>query len=251
MLYSTVMRVAVLSDVHGNLIALEAALGDLPPVDSLWCLGDVVGYGPWPNECIEALRSQRVSACVAGNHDRAAVGRLDTAAFNLEAAEAIRWTTEHLTADSRRWLDGLAERQERGQWTIVHGSPRYPIWEYLLDCYDAQPSFACLSTRYAFVGHTHVPAVFTLQGAQEVANCSSQPIVFERPIALGDARTIVNPGSVGQPRDGDPRASYVLLDENRGTVEYHRVAYDIARTQEQMSKVGLPARLAARLSYGL
>jgi len=246
------MLIAVVSDIHGNLAAFKAVLAALPAVDELWCLGDIVGYGPNPNECIQLLDSRRPTVVVAGNHDWAAVGRLDVDTFNPEAAEAICWTARQLTPRSRLYLDSLPTRQVRDDWTVVHGSPRYPVWEYLLDCSDAGASFKYFDTRYCLVGHTHVPAIFVDGYAtEESPRCTSEPVLFDTLLPLPERRTIFNPGSTGQPRDGDPKASYLLLDTERATVEYRRTPYDIRRTQEQMKRVGLPTRLWLRLSYGL
>lgn len=246
------MVVGVISDIHSNLTALEAVLADLPAVDELWCLGDIVGYGPHPNECIEVLRARNPTVVVAGNHDWAAIERLDASAFNLEAAQAIEWTARQLTPRSKLYLESLPSREETGQWTIVHGSPRYPIWEYLLDCAIALPNFKHFSTTHCLVGHTHVPAVFVdKNGGTDRESCESQLAVAGVALNINGSRAFVNPGSIGQPRDGDPRASYLLLDTDKATLEYRRVPYDIGRTQDQMKRAGLPSRLWRRLSFGL
>lgn len=246
------MAIGVISDIHGNLSALQAVLEDLPPIDDLWCLGDIVGYGPHPNECVELLSSHRPSVVVAGNHDWAAIGRMDTASFNPEAAEAIEWTASRLTLQSRRYLEALPTLHRAGEWTIVHGSPRHHVWEYLFTCADARPSFRYFDSKYCLVGHTHVPAIFVNGiGFEDTSDCQAEPIVVGKPVKLGQTRAIINPGSVGQPRDGDPTACYVLLNVDQATVEYRRVEYDIRRTQEAMKSAGLPSRLWMRLAYGL
>ena len=246
------MIIAVVSDIHSNLAAFEAVLAHLPPVDDLWCLGDTVGYGPHPNECIELLESRHPSVVLAGNHDWAAIDRLDIGAFNSDAAQAALWTGRQLTAHSRTFLENLPTLRRVGDWTLVHGSPRQPVWEYVLDCADAQANFKHFETRYCLVGHSHVAAIF-VEGFNQSGelSCFSKPAVVAEKVALGPDRLIVNPGSVGQPRDGDPSACYLLLDTARATIEFRRVAYDVQRTQQDMKKVGLPSRLWHRLSYGL
>lgn len=246
------MVIAVVSDIHSNLAAFEAVLTHLPPVDDLWCLGDTVGYGPHPNECIELLESRHPSVVLAGNHDWAAIDRLDVSAFNPEAAQAALWTAKQLTAHSRLYLESLPTVRQVGNWTAVHGSPRQPVWEYVLGCADARANFEYFETRYCLVGHSHVPAIFVEEfNRSGDLTCSSRPAVVAETVTLGPDRLIVNPGSVGQPRDGDPSASYLLLDTVRATIEFRRVPYDVERTQEAMKRAGLPARLWHRLSYGL
>ncbi len=244
------MRYLLLSDVHSNLAALEAVLADAGPVDAAWCLGDTVGYGPQPNECAERVRSLPRLVCVAGNHDWGALGRLDLSQFNADARHAAEWTGRKLSPANRAWLEGLPERAELEGFTLVHGSPRYPIWEYVLSADVAEENMACFSTLTCLVGHSHVPAIFQ---APSLAHPGVTVLVPQpgEPFHYRSARSIVNPGGVGQPRDGDPRASYVLLDPDAGTLEYRRVAYPIAETQALMRAAGLPPRLAARLSYGL
>ena len=241
------MRVAVISDVHSNLAAFQAVVADFGAVDEVWCLGDVVGYGPDPNECIQLLRQLSGVFCVAGNHDWACVGRLPVEDFNPHARAAVAWTTARLTAVSRDFILGLPTRIERAGYTLVHGSPRDPIREYLMYAWQAAECFAEFSTRCCIVGHTHVPAIFrqTSSGARYV-----DPD-YGAPLQLGAARWIVNPGSVGQPRDGDPDAGYALLDTDAGWLEFRRVPYDVAATQRRMAAAGLPARLSERLSYGM
>ncbi len=241
------MRVAVISDVHSNLTALEAVVADFGAVDEVWCLGDVVGYGPDPNECIRLLRQLPNFSCVAGNHDWACIGKLSTDDFNPAARAAAAWTAAQLTAASRDFLLALPTRLERADYTLVHGSPRDPILEYLLSVWQAAECFAAFATRCCFVGHSHVPLIFeqTPTGARYV-----DPD-YGAPVEAGSARLIVNPGSVGQPRDRDPAASYLLLDPGAGRIEYRRVPYDVAATQARMRAAGLPDRLWQRLSYGI
>lgn len=241
------MRIAIISDIHSNLAALEAVLADAGAVDELWCPGDVVGYGPNPNECVDILRHRR-AICVAGNHDWAAIDRLSTADFNVDAATAAKWTAANLTPQSRRFLEGLPLTHSTGKFTLVHGTLRNPIWEYLLSPAEADDTFSLLKTPYCLVGHTHLPLVFVSPEDGRSSRRLEPPA--GRALGLGDERLILNPGSVGQPRDGNPAASYALLDRASDEIECRRVSYDIERTQLLMQQFGLPARLWQRLSYG-
>ncbi len=250
------MRVLILSDIHANLAALEAVLAEAESFgyDETWCLGDIVGYGPDPNECIERLRHLPGKlVCVAGNHDWAALGRLDMDDFNPEARWAVQWTQAKLTSDHRAWLERLPDAPlVRGRYTITHGSPRYPIWEYILSASVAHSNFAHFSTPYCLIGHTHVPAIYRLTEEEDGRDrCQELTPVFEHSIMLaGSHRLILNPGSVGQPRDSDPRASYALLDTDNDLWTYRRLSYPVELTQARMREAGLPNRLIARLSYG-
>ncbi len=239
------MRIAVLSDIHGNLPALEAVLAALEPYDAVWQLGDVVGYGPQPNEVVARLIDEQAVG-VRGNHDAAAVGELETDAFNDEARAAIEWTAEELDAQAREWLARLPAQFIEAPFTLVHGSPRDPVWEYVFTSGVARRNFPALDTPHGMVGHTHIPAVF-----RERAAGIEGITPGAAPLDLGPARVIVNPGSVGQPRDGDPRASAMLYDPDEGRLEWHRVDYPIQRVQRLMAERDLPSRLAARLSFGL
>ena len=292
------MRYAILSDVHGNAEALRAVMADLlqvseergARVDQVWCLGDVVGYGPEPGECVRRIRS-RCDICIAGNHDWAAVGKLDLADFSGTAAKSAEWTRERLSPDERRYLQSVPEVTRVGEFTLVHGSPTNPIWEYLITAGAAAPNFAAFDTPFCVVGHTHLPTLF-LQPAHEFAAPSRRfDPASQRQVALamatpggpswsqleaerpeqGDARqwaqcerhllgpglfmpppgyrAIINPGSVGQPRDGDPRAAYMLYDSTLG-FEFRRVPYNIEATQRKIQQSGLSPKLAARLARG-
>jgi len=244
------MRYLILSDIHANLSALEAVLSDVGPVDAAWCLGDIVGYGPQPNECIERVRTLPNLRCVAGNHDWAALGKISLADFNTEARLAAEWTARQLTAENRVWLDSLPERVEAEGFTLVHGSPRYPIWEYILSATVAYENMAYFSTLICLVGHSHVPVIFRERSRQQRAAEIVEPL-YGRPWSYRAVRAIINPGSVGQPRDGDPEACCLLLDPGAATVTYRRVPYPIAETQQRIRAAGLPARLAERLEYGM
>ena len=228
-------------------MAFEAVLEDIEKrggADEIWCLGDVIGYGPEPHKCLELLR-RHSHLCVAGNHDWAAVGKVDITDFNRDAADANRWASEQLSQEDRRYLEDLPLRLTRDDFTLVHGSPREPIWEYVVSSASAQVNFDHFDSPYCLVGHTHAPLV--LEEDQDRAF----PILRQLPprLPLGSRRLIINPGGVGQPRDGDPRASYALYDSEAMTMYHRRVAYDIAATQERMAALGLPPRLAARLSH--
>lgn len=244
------MRIAVLSDIHGNLPALEAVLAALKPYDAVWQLGDIVGYGPQPDEVVALLTSVGATG-VRGNHDSAAIGLLDTDAFNDDARTAVEWTADHIQPVTRDWLAALPLRAENEPFTLVHGSPRDPTWEYVYSAGVARANMSLFETAHCLVGHTHVPLVFRQRGSKvEGININDGTS-----LALGAERLVINPGSVGQPRDGDPRASAMLIDADAGdgaaTLEWHRVEYPITKVQELMQQVGLPRRLSARLQFGL
>jgi len=243
------MRYAILSDIHSNLAAFQAVLldaGDRGGFDEIWCLGDVVGYGPDPVECIRLLR-QYPHICIAGNHDWAAIDKVDTSDFNPDAAAAAHWTSGQLGPEEVEYLETLPLSLQRDDCTLVHGSPREPIWEYVLSVSTAAANFACFDTSFCLIGHSHVPMVFHL-GLDGV--CRQGKLPGELPLRQQEGRLIINCGGVGQPRDGDPRASYAILDTGPGIVHHFRVEYDIHATQRKMIGVGLPHRLIDRLSLG-
>lgn len=242
------MRYLILSDIHSNLEAFRAVLDDAGPVDQVWCLGDVVGYGPDPNGCVELLQSQD-HLCVAGNHDWATVGKLDLRDFNPDAREANLWNRKQLTPQNLAYLESLPETLVQGDFSLFHGSPRHPIWEYIIYPSTAEVNFEYFDTPYCLVGHTHTPVIFQYH-EEGVPSAQALAPVLNEPMALGPERLIVNPGSVGQPRDGDPRASYAVLDLGAGTVEHRRVAYPVEETQVKMMGYDLPLRLVLRLQYG-
>jgi diadenosine tetraphosphatase ApaH/serine/threonine PP2A family protein phosphatase len=243
------MRYAVLSDVHGNLEALEAVLGDMRRYrpDGCVCLGDTVGYGPDPNECAARIRALG-GPVIAGNHDLAAAGMLDATAFTPLARAAIEWTQGVLTEGTRAWLAALPNRLEDPAFLAVHGSPRDPIEEYIIDLPTSLAIFSEHAFSLCLVGHSHVPGAFVLEADGAV---SARRLPVGRGIRLARAsRYIVNGGSVGQPRDGDPRASYLVLDTTARTVTLRRLDYPVAVTQKKMAARGLPAPLAERLALG-
>jgi diadenosine tetraphosphatase ApaH/serine/threonine PP2A family protein phosphatase len=240
------MRVAVVSDIHSNLAALEAVLTAVAPYDQLWVLGDTVGYGPDPDQVVARLESANAVA-VKGNHDAAVLGQLDVYAFNDDARIAVTWTGQHISPATRRWLDEQPERRTLLDFTMVHGSPRDPLWEYLYTIPVARRNFGVYDTRHCLVGHTHLPMVFREdEGHVEVIAPSGGSQLH-----LDPRRCILNPGGVGQPRDGDPRACAMTMDTDSGLVEWHRIDYPIGETQERMRRAGLPPRLIARLEHGL
>ena len=240
------MRVAVLSDIHSNLAALDAVLEDLGAVDAVWVLGDIVGYGPDPDDVVERLRDIDAFA-VRGNHDAAALGQLDASAFNDDARTAVEWTATRIGPETRAWLEALPERREADGFTLVHGSPRDPLWEYLFSVTVARRNLTAFTTTHCVVGHTHVPLVF--REDDDVVELLTPG--DGSTLTLDERRTILNPGGVGQPRDGDPRACAMLLDIEAGTAEWRRVAYPFEQTQDRMREQGLPVRLINRLAHGL
>ena len=240
------MRIAVLSDVHGNLPALEAVLEALKPYDAVWQLGDIVGYGPQPDEVVARLAAENAIG-VRGNHDSAAIGELDTDAFNDDAKAAVEWTAEVITVETQRWLAALPLRSVDEQFTLVHGSPRDPTWEYVYSSGIARANLEAFATQHCLVGHTHVPLVFREKPTGGVEGIVAKA---DATMPLNGARLIVNPGSVGQPRDGDPRAAWLELDLPSGLARFERVPYDIARTQAEIRERVLPETLAERLSHG-
>jgi diadenosine tetraphosphatase ApaH/serine/threonine PP2A family protein phosphatase len=242
------MRVAVVSDIHSNLHALEAVLAaiDVEAPDELWCLGDLVGYGPRPNECCAAV-AERAGVCLAGNHDLAVRGTIDLEEFGGEAAVAARWTRDVLEPESQALLDRLEPTGTAHGVALYHGSARDPIWEYVLTDASAIATFEISDSPLILVGHSHVALQIVLSG-DELEGAVAPP---GTEVDLDDARALLNPGSVGQPRDGDPRAAYLLLDLDARRASFHRVEYDVVRTQREIRDAGLPELLAARLELGL
>lgn len=240
------MRVALLSDIHANLVALDAVLEAVGPVDAIWHLGDVVGYGPDPNGVVERLATLPAIG-VRGNHDAAACGGSEIEWFNPDARAAMEWTRTVISPASGAWLAALPERLEHEEFTFVHGSPRDPIWEYITSIPVARANLDVLRTAIGLHGHTHVPIVFA-DGGGRVQSMTPRE---EATVPLDTGRLLLNPGSVGQPRDGNPAASFAVIDTVARRCTWRRVAYDIPRVQSAMRAAGLPGRLADRLSYGL
>jgi predicted phosphodiesterase len=226
------MRILVISDIHANLTAFDAVLEDAKGEwDYVWCLGDVVGYGPDPNECVERLR-ELPHLCLAGNHDWAALGRLDIRTFNPHARIAVEWTMAALKPENRAYLEDLPVTLVLGDYTLVHASPREPIWEYILEPLVAALNFPHFDTPYCFVGHTHQPVIYELVG-DDGDNRAREPL-YHQPITLEGKKQIINPGSVGQPRDQNPDAAYGLLNLDTNVFEHRRVPYDIPPVQARM-----------------
>jgi diadenosine tetraphosphatase ApaH/serine/threonine PP2A family protein phosphatase len=242
------VRALIVSDVHSNLEAFESVIADAEMrggFDRIWSLGDLVGYGPDPGACIDLMRKYD-HVGVAGNHDLAAYERLSTEAFNVYAAAAVDWTMKELTTEHIDYLNGLPLGIEVDGFTLVHGSPRDPVWEYVVTVATATVSFHHFDTPRCLVGHSHISFICT--PTEKAATFLEFPL--DKPISLADQRAIVNPGGLGQPRDGDPRASYAIYDAEGGSVTHHRVEYDIGMTQEKMLERGLPQYLADRLTHG-
>jgi predicted phosphodiesterase len=240
------MRIAVLSDIHSNLVALDAVLAAAGPVDAIWHLGDVVGYGPDPDGVVERLRALGAIG-VRGNHDAAAAGGSEIDWFNQDARRAMEWTRSAISASTVDWLTGLPERRTLDGIELVHGSPREPTWEYITSVSVARPNLAALAGQIGLHGHTHVPVAWIEDGSRVDLLQAEADDVLE----LGSRRALVNPGSVGQPRDGNPEASYMVLDPGAGQVTWHRAAYDVGAVQRAMRDAGLPPSLSARLAVGL
>ncbi len=240
------MRVAIISDIHSNYVSLEAVFCDIDQqnVDQIICLGDIVGYGPAPNECVDLVR-ERADVCLMGNHDAAAAGLDSIETFNVFAKDAILWTQKVLTEMTRDYLSGLPFVHTSPDAVYVHSSPDRPEeWNYIVSVYDAQNQFLHFGAQVCFVGHTHVGVIF-------VQNQFSHKISREKTRELNqNERYIINVGAVGQPRDYDSAASYGIWDTDSNKFVYRRIEYDIPQTQFQMEQAGLPQYLIERLGDG-
>lgn len=242
------MRILVISDIHANYTALEAVLEDAGPTDEVWCLGDLVGYGPDPNICIERIRELPMLTCLLGNHDVAAIGKMPFESFNGDARRSLIWQERVLAPTNIDFLRSLPEYPKvRGNVTMAHGSPRDPVWEYIINTLSARLNFDYFDTNWCFVGHSHIQCMFLLDKSRD-------RITLEAP-RLGEAiplnvRAILNPGSVGQPRDRDPRAAYAIFDPDACTWEARRAEYNITEVQERIRQAGLPEKHAIRLAEG-
>ncbi len=243
------MRILVISDIHANLAALDAVIKDAGAFDQVWCLGDVVGYGPEPNECIDRLREFDL-VCLAGNHDLAVAGKAALWDFTKDAQEVIFWTRHWLTTLNLDWLKSLTNSilvMQHGI-TLVHASPRDPVWEYITETSVAKNNLDLINTPICLNGHTHLPIIYRKPWddwriLEEWPKANSQ-------IHLALDQMFINPGSVGQPRDEDPRASYAMIDSDTMTYTYRRVQYDVAATQKLMKQANFPTRLIRRLRFG-
>ena len=241
------MRVAVVSDIHGNYHALEAVLAEVlsEAPDEIWCLGDVVGYGPDPNRCCAAVE-RHANLCLAGNHDLAVLGALTVEDFNGDAAVAVRWTQTVLADDARRFLEPLVPAATRNGAALFHGSPIDPVWDYVLSEEGARASMEMVRAPLVMVGHSHVALSIAYDGdalSGGLAHGGEE-------IDLNASRWLLNPGSVGQPRGGDPRAAWLMLDLAAGWAWFRRTEYPIELTQAEIRSVGLPEALAVRLERG-
>jgi diadenosine tetraphosphatase ApaH/serine/threonine PP2A family protein phosphatase len=242
------MQVAIISDIHGNRHAFEAVLADVraSSATEIWCLGDVVGYGADPNDCCRLARTN-AAVCLAGNHDLAVTGDLDLGEFSTGAALAARWTQEVIDDDHREWLRSLSPSGAAEGIGLYHASPRDPVWEYVLSALLAELCLDAQEERVSLVGHSHVALAFERPEGQPATGAARR----EGDTAdLSAGEWIVNPGGVGQPRDGDPRAAWLLLDTTAWTAEWRRTEYDIAGAAASIRAARLPDSLAERLEYG-
>lgn len=242
------MCVLIVSDIHANLTALKAVLTDAGEVNAVWFLGDLVGYGPDPNECIELVKTLPGLVALTGNHDAATLKKLSTDSFNNEARRAVRWTQRQISKENLAYLGELPSKvQVTDDVTLAHGSPRQPTWEYILNTRSATENFYFFETAYCFVGHTHLPSIFRFSNGDTDAELF---VPLENSPMNLTSRMIINPGSVGQPRDRDPRAAYAVFDEEKNEIEFKRVEYDVRQVQERMREVDLPDRHIDRLELG-
>jgi len=242
------VKILVVSDIHGNRAALEAVLETAVNVDAIWSLGDIVGYGPNPGWCIDKMIELGASLSLCGNHDLACIGRIAIADFNPIAQIATRWTATQLSDTQRQFLMSLPAKSIECNVTLAHGSPRHPVWEYIDSPTVATENFGHFETNVCLVGHSHVAAIAEMPARASRATMSHWQA--GQSIDLDSGRFILNPGSVGQPRDGDPRAAFAMLDLETGTITAHRVHYDIASEQDRIRAAGLPIQLARRIALG-
>lgn len=243
------MRTAIISDIHANLDALETVLTDIESkdIDEIVCLGDVVGYGPNPNECITIIKD-RCPITLLGNHDAAAMDILSTQNFNINAKIAIEWTERQLSEESRQFLSGLPITKIEGDKTYVHATPYEPrMWYYITSVEEAAFNFQFFSTRFCFVGHTHIPIIISQDSTKKIDVSQETFFDFNK---TGETRFLINVGSVGQPRDRNPHSSYGIFDSEANTFILNRVAYDIKKCQEKMANNKLPDFLIKRLAEG-
>lgn len=249
------MRAAVISDIHGNQPALEAALGDIADakVDEIWCLGDIVGYGAQPDGCTQLVR-ESCAAVLVGNHDLAALGRLDTSTFSTAASAAVEWTRANSTEETLEYLGTLSPSDTTQPAALYHASPRDPVWEYVLWPDQAAECLAVQDRRVSLVGHSHVALFFSIPGWEKapagVQEARGWQAGAGTRLEISEGRWLINPGSVGQPRDGDPRAAWLELDTEAWEATYHRITYDIEAAAAAIEATDLPAHLAKRLFVG-
>jgi predicted phosphodiesterase len=241
-------RIALISDIHGNLPALEAVLEAIgnDNVDAIWCLGDLVGYGAQPNECVD-LTAKSVEMSLIGNHDLVVIDKLDISDFSANAATAAMWTKDELTPEAREYLEKLETTDEQTAVGLYHGSPRDPVWEYVLSAMAADDCMDVMGPRVGAIGHSHVALAFWRKGQGPTTGAQSEG---GTEVDISEDRWILNPGSVGQPRDGDPRAAWMVVDMGSWKATWHRTEYDIDRAAEAIRQARLPSQLADRLYYG-
>jgi predicted phosphodiesterase len=242
------MRILVISDVHANHTALEAVLEDAGRTDEVWCLGDMVGYGPDPNICVEHIRDMPMLTCLLGNHDVAVIGKMPFESFNGDARRSLVWQQQALSLENFNFLSSLPDTAKvRKDVTMAHGSPRDPVWEYIINTLSARLNFDHFDTPWCFVGHSHIQCTFLLEQERDRITLEAPHVSQAVPLT---GRAILNPGSVGQPRDRDPRAAYAIYDPDAKTWEARRVEYDFAQVQERIRAASLPERHAMRLAEG-
>ncbi len=239
------MRVALLSDIHANLVALEAVLAVLGPVDAVWVTGDSVGYGPDPSETLALLR-ERGALLVQGNHDRAVATGEGLQFFHDRAAAAALLHAKWLSSAERDALAALPTVIKLERFTLCHGSLRDPLWEYVTTTVAARATVQLAETDHCCNGHTHIPALFRARGEVTIVTRPTPESTHQL-----DGRALINPGSVGQPRDGDPRAAYAVLDTVAGTATFYRASYRVDETQRRIRARGLPEMFADRLAFGV
>jgi len=242
------MRILVISDIHANYTALEAVLEHAGPVDETWCLGDLVGYGPDPNAVVEQVRDIPNLTCILGNHDMAIIGKIPLETFNGDARRVLEYHERVLTADNMDYLKSLPHNLKvRGEASIVHGSPRDSVWEYILNTLSARLNFDHFTTPWCFVGHSHLQCMFQLDETSD--RVSLYPIRPGEHVMM-KPRAILNPGSVGQPRDRDPRAAYAIYHVDQHIWEPRRAEYNIPEVQKRIRESGLPEKQAMRIAEG-
>lgn len=244
------MRAAVISDIHSNRHALEAVLAavDAAEVDEIWCLGDMVGYGAEPDACTALIR-ERSSVCLVGNHDLAVLGALDISTFSEAAAAAVEWTRENVGEETREFLASLDPAASKSGIGLFHASPRDPIWEYVLSGDQADAGFQAQEERVGLIGHSHI-ALFFVRAPEARAHAQGAQAPDGTEVEIAEGEWLLNPGSVGQPRDGDPRAAWLELDAESWVARYHRVEYDVEGAAAKIRAAGLPGLLADRLEVG-
>ena len=249
--YAGRLLVAVLSDVHSNQPALETAFTaiDEAGVEEIWCLGDVVGYGAQPDACADLIQ-ERCDVCLVGNHDLAVLGGLDVSSFSETAAAAVEWTRDNSSPATLEFLRSLEPAGAREGIGLFHASPRDPIWEYVLSIEQAEAGLDAQEQRIGLIGHSHISLFFTRADGAKAGEAQGAQAGEGARLSLESGKWLLNPGSIGQPRDGDPRAAWMELDTEALTVQFHRVAYDVATAAETILAAGLPSQLADRLEVG-